>query len=365
MSHPGHAHMLVVQTMPSDDPVVNATLGMRLRLVGLGPMDVVAVTGVGRARAEWASDQVNVRTKRGVFWPVRAMPSVVTMLRMYRPKVVAVQDEWSALLLSLWPRRWRRWTLVMDKWGLPAEELELSRGPGLKSRTLRGVEWWNLRRIDVLITVSERLATIVRERGASRIVVVPNGLPSDEVVRHTGAPTTETLLAYVGGGQRYQCSNETVELLAEVSAYASHVRVALVSSDASLRSLATSRGIDTYSMSQTQARLFTSKCTAVVALRGDHLAVYVAAPVKIAEAALAGVPVVMTESASELVHEMVACGAALLVDYRSPDIPAIVRWLDIQQALPRKIREQRTENMRELFSMEGYREALAEAWDVV
>lgn len=352
--------LLVVMTMPASDPALEAALAPRLRLLGIAPDRVTLLAPRGTRPPSFAADHVAVRTVPVAAWPVVAFGPLLHALVTRRPALVAAQDEWSALLLSLVPRRLRRWRYVLDKWGLPVEESELRRKSRSKIEVLRRMERVNLRRADRVACITPFMADLMRARGLRHDpVVVPNFATEDELVDPEHPLPDPPRVAYVGGGQVWQCPDETIDLLARLKDRRPDADVVVATTDPGLREAAAARGIRTVTLTRDDAIALVGSCTAVVVLRRDDPAVRAASPTKFREALSQGTPVLTSGAAWEHVPRLAELGFAHIVDVDTPDVDAVARWLATIAALePGEVARLRREALR-VYDVARYRADLA------
>lgn len=358
-SRPRHG-LVVIMTMPADDPALESALVPRLALAGIRPDRVTLISPRGAAPPVFAADHVVLPQIPVGLWPFITSVALVYVILTRRPAAVAAAEEWSALPLSLWPRRLRRWTYLMDKWGLPVEESLLRGLPAPKVVVLRWIERLNVRRADRVACVTRFMAAELRRRGLrAPTIIVPNFVVPEELAAPDRTLPGRLRIAYVGGGQVWQCPYETLELLTRLRAARPNGEFLVATRDPAFAAAAAQRGLSTSTLTRQGAVELTASCSAVVALRRDHPAIKAASPTKIREALAQGTPIITTVDGCEDVERLGELGFACLIDPDAPDVEKITSWLDSLARLGTdELRVLRTEALK-VYDLELYRRELA------
>lgn len=320
--------LFVVTPHAADHPVLDATLGAHLRMLGV-PNVKVAVIGSGGLCPDWATES-EALVRNGRFWLLRLTISMLVRMKG-RTATLYVRDDVLALPFALVPRRLRSWTFIFDKRGLPAEEARLKGVGRCRVGILRVIERLVLRRADRVLAVSELMARELRGRGLrSDVAVVPNGFRIErrgveEDVASFRADSSNPLVVYIGGSDAWQEVPTVIWLLAQLGERG--IRTAVMSTDSRLRDLADSRGIVGMSGTREDALELLDQATALIAIRRNHLATRAASPIKIGEALSRGTGVIATTASWEGVQFLAEHGAAFILDADCVDVDALEGWV--------------------------------------
>lgn len=301
-----------------------------------------------RFAAELTSSGIDgcfVRPSRKVFLNyINCAVKAARIVKEKKPKALYAREVWGGISCLYAKRSSSQTDFVYDFRGAVPEEIVYCE-PGMKGR-IKGSIFEKLERTIIgraartNAVTSELSAHLFRKYGRPADTVIPccaeNALSfSDASVAETrkelGFTPEELVFIYSGGLSRWQMFEETVRLFSEVARTDGSARLLVLCPEAALAERMLNGSIPrnkfvVRSVPQKDVSRYMAASDCGFLLREDNVVNNVAFPIKFAEYAGAGVPVITTEGVREIACIARREGIGFIIDPVGTDISALIVW---------------------------------------
>ena len=284
-------------------------------------------------------------SKMALMTYVRCAFKALDIIKKDSPKAIYAREVWGGLDCLYAQRRSAcKPDFIYDFRGAVPEEIAYCE-PGIrgyiKSRVFNKIEKIITGGATRLNAVTTELSKYLFEKyGKAADTVIPccsertasfSENEIHEIRRELGFRPEELVFIYSGGLGRWQMFTETVQLFSKVAQMEQSARLLVLSPDASaaVRLMKGKIHDDRYavrSVPQKDVARYIAACDFGFLLRDDTIVNNVAFPIKFAEYAGAGLPVITTKGVREIARIVKKEGIGFIVDPYSPDIGALIEW---------------------------------------